>query len=210
MMVRWGSAAARSWHRRGRGGPAGAVMAARLAEAGDDVLLLEGPDYGPPASGNWPERLLDRTLMPVEEVSWEYTCLPARHAQAAVATGAGDGRVLISQRLRGRLGPSLRLRCLGRRQRLERGRGRAALPGGQCPVARAYAATGGANPISSRRPRRRGGCRIPLHRRSLQSRSRVRLRHWAGQYRPRHEGPLERRVCLPRPGASFVKLAHHP
>ena len=55
-------------------GPAGAVMAARLAEAGEDVLLLEaGPDYGPPASGNWPERLLDPTLMPVEEVSWEYT-----------------------------------------------------------------------------------------------------------------------------------------
>ena len=38
------------------------------------MLLLEaGPDYGPPASGNWPERLLDPTLMPVEEVSWEYT-----------------------------------------------------------------------------------------------------------------------------------------
>jgi choline dehydrogenase len=38
------------------------------------VLLLEaGPDYGPPTSGNWPERLLDPTLMPVEEVSWEYT-----------------------------------------------------------------------------------------------------------------------------------------
>ena len=55
-------------------GPAGAVMAARLAEAGEDVLLLEaGPDYGPPTSGNWPERLLDPTLMPVEEVSWEYT-----------------------------------------------------------------------------------------------------------------------------------------
>ena len=33
-------------------GPAGAVMAARLAEAGEDVLLLEaGPDYGPPAAG---------------------------------------------------------------------------------------------------------------------------------------------------------------
>ena len=30
-------------------GPAGAVMAARLAEAGEDVVLLEaGPDYGPP------------------------------------------------------------------------------------------------------------------------------------------------------------------
>jgi choline dehydrogenase len=56
------------------GGPAGAVMAARLADAGEDVLLLEaGPDYGPPDSGCWPERLLDPTLMPVEEVSWGYT-----------------------------------------------------------------------------------------------------------------------------------------
>jgi choline dehydrogenase len=54
-------------------GPGGAVMAARLAEAGEDVLLLEaGPDYGPPDSGRWPERLLDPTLMPVEEVTWGY------------------------------------------------------------------------------------------------------------------------------------------
>ncbi|MBA2595515.1 MAG: GMC family oxidoreductase N-terminal domain-containing protein, partial [Chloroflexia bacterium] len=54
-------------------GPAGAVLAARLAEAGEDILLLEaGPDYGPPGSGRWPERLLDPTLMPVEEHSWGY------------------------------------------------------------------------------------------------------------------------------------------
>lgn len=54
-------------------GPAGSVLAARLAEAGEDVLLLEaGTDFGPPDSGRWPERLLDPTLMPVEEVSWEY------------------------------------------------------------------------------------------------------------------------------------------
>jgi choline dehydrogenase len=58
-------------------------MAARLAEAGEDVLLLEaGPDYGPPGSGLWPERLLDPTLMPVEEVSWEYT--------SACSTGTPD------------------------------------------------------------------------------------------------------------------------
>jgi choline dehydrogenase len=55
-------------------GPAGCVLTARLAEAGEDVLLLEaGSDYGPPDSGRWPARLLDPTLMPVEEVSWEYT-----------------------------------------------------------------------------------------------------------------------------------------
>jgi len=58
-------------------------MAARLAEAGEDVLLLEaGPDYGPPSSGKWPERLLDPTLMPVEEVSWDYT--------SACCTGTPD------------------------------------------------------------------------------------------------------------------------
>src|SRR5690242_16600433 len=55
-------------------GPAGAVLAARLTEAGEDVLLLEaGPDYGLLDDDGWPERLLDPTLMPVEEVSWEYT-----------------------------------------------------------------------------------------------------------------------------------------
>lgn len=55
-------------------GPAGAVMAARLAMAGEEVLLLEaGPDYGPVGSGRWPGRLLDPTLMPVEEESWGYT-----------------------------------------------------------------------------------------------------------------------------------------
>jgi choline dehydrogenase len=61
------------------GGPAGAVMAARLAEAGEDVLLLEaGPDYGPFVEGQWPERLLDPTLMPVEEVSWDYVSACSR------------------------------------------------------------------------------------------------------------------------------------
>lgn len=54
-------------------GPAGAVLAARLVEAGEDVLLLEaGPDYGPFGSGRWPEPLLDPTLMPVHEASWGY------------------------------------------------------------------------------------------------------------------------------------------
>lgn len=54
-------------------GPAGSVLAARLAAAGEDVLLLEaGPDYGPFTAGQWPERLLDPTLMPVEEASWDY------------------------------------------------------------------------------------------------------------------------------------------
>ena len=194
-------------------GPAGAVIAARLAEAGEDVLLLEaGPDYGPPSSGDWP-RAIARSDADAGRggLLGIHLRLPLRDAGHGVATSAGDGRVLLPQRLRGCLGASLRLRCLGRRQPwLERGRGRAALPGGQCPVAGPYPTAGGVDPVSSSRPRRRGGCRIPLHRRSLQSRSRVRLRHRAGQHRSRHEGPLERRVCLPRPAAPSAEPAHRP
>lgn len=60
-------------------GPAGAVLAARLAEAGEDVLLLEaGPDYGPLAAGLWPDALLDPTLMPVDEDSWGYSSACSR------------------------------------------------------------------------------------------------------------------------------------
>src|SRR3954471_24329428 len=66
-------------------GPAGAVMATRLAEAGEDVLLLEaGPDYGPPSSGDWPRRFLDSTLMPVGEVSWKYPS-PCRYGTPDMA-----------------------------------------------------------------------------------------------------------------------------
>ena len=68
-------------------GPAGAVLAARLVEAGEDVLLIEaGPDYGPFGSPHWPETLLDPTRMPVDEVSWNYLSaaqhgLPDHHLQ---------------------------------------------------------------------------------------------------------------------------------
>ena len=38
------------------GGSAGAVIAARLAEAGAEVVLIEaGPDYGPFGTPGWPE-----------------------------------------------------------------------------------------------------------------------------------------------------------
>jgi choline dehydrogenase-like flavoprotein len=48
------------------GGTAGCVVAARLAEAGADVLLLEaGPDYGPLSEGRWPVDLLDATTIPM-------------------------------------------------------------------------------------------------------------------------------------------------
>jgi choline dehydrogenase len=48
-------------------------MAARLAEAGDEVLLLEaGPDYGPLASGDWPPALLDAAALATSEHDWGY------------------------------------------------------------------------------------------------------------------------------------------
>ena len=70
-------------------GPAGAVMAARLVEAGEDVLLLEaGPDYGPFGSGRWPEPLLDPTLMPVhDELLGLHLGLPARHRRTWPSSG---------------------------------------------------------------------------------------------------------------------------
>lgn len=46
------------------GGTAGSVVAARLAEAGHGVLLLEaGPDFGPEDSEKWPADLLDATRL---------------------------------------------------------------------------------------------------------------------------------------------------
>ena len=56
------------------GGSCGAVAAARLAEAGEDVVLVEaGPDYGAADSGRWPTELLDPALMPLESHSWGYS-----------------------------------------------------------------------------------------------------------------------------------------
>jgi choline dehydrogenase len=53
-------------------GSAGSVVAGRLAEAGRDVLLLEaGPDYGPSASGRWPEELLDARMLATTH-DWGY------------------------------------------------------------------------------------------------------------------------------------------
>jgi choline dehydrogenase len=46
------------------GGTAGAVVAARLAEAGADVLVLEaGPDPGPFGDPRWPADLLDAAAL---------------------------------------------------------------------------------------------------------------------------------------------------
>ena len=70
------------------GGTAGAVLAARLAAAGRDVLVIEaGPDYGPAGAGGWPADLLDATSLPTSH-DWGYR-----------ATGAGGG-VLVLDRAR--------------------------------------------------------------------------------------------------------------
>jgi choline dehydrogenase len=54
------------------GGTAGAVVAARLVEAGLRVAVVEaGPDYGSYRSGGWPEELLDARALPVTH-DWGY------------------------------------------------------------------------------------------------------------------------------------------
>jgi len=56
------------------GGSAGATVAGTLAERSDlDVVLIEaGPDYGPKASGRWPEGLLDPAIMTFSH-DWGYS-----------------------------------------------------------------------------------------------------------------------------------------
>jgi choline dehydrogenase len=54
------------------GGSSGCVVAARLAEAGRDVLLVEaGPDYGPLDSGRWPAELVDARMLATTH-DWGY------------------------------------------------------------------------------------------------------------------------------------------
>jgi choline dehydrogenase len=46
------------------GGTAGNVVAARLAEAGHEVLVLEaGPDFGPEGAASWPADIVDATRL---------------------------------------------------------------------------------------------------------------------------------------------------
>lgn len=58
------------------GGTAGAIVAARLAEAGTgEVLLLEaGPDYGVRTTGRWPADLLDASAIPTSH-DWGYSAV---------------------------------------------------------------------------------------------------------------------------------------
>jgi choline dehydrogenase len=54
------------------GGTAGCVVAARLAEAGLEVLVLEaGPDHGALEGGRWPAELLDAATIPTSH-DWGY------------------------------------------------------------------------------------------------------------------------------------------
>ena len=54
------------------GGSAGAVIAARLAEADVDVVLIEaGPDYGPHGTPGWPTDLVDATTLALSH-DWGY------------------------------------------------------------------------------------------------------------------------------------------
>ena len=70
------------------GGTAGCAVAARLAEAGWTVTLLEaGPDYGPWGQGRWPADLLDATTLATSH-DWGY------------AGPAADGRTVAFDRAR--------------------------------------------------------------------------------------------------------------
>lgn len=70
------------------GGTAGCALAARLAAAGRDVLVLEaGPDPGPLDAGCWPTDLLDATTLATSH-DWGYS------------GPAADGRPLAFERAR--------------------------------------------------------------------------------------------------------------
>jgi choline dehydrogenase len=54
------------------GGSGGAVVAARLAESGRDVVLIEaGPDYGSFDGGRWPAELVDARALATSH-DWQY------------------------------------------------------------------------------------------------------------------------------------------
>jgi choline dehydrogenase len=63
------------------GGSGGAVVAARLAEAGVNVVLMEaGPDYGPFANNGWPTDLLDAHALATSH-DWGYGSGPVTGRQ---------------------------------------------------------------------------------------------------------------------------------
>jgi choline dehydrogenase len=63
------------------GGSSGAVVAARLAERGVSVVLIEaGPDYGSLNDGRWPTELLDARMLATSH-DWGYTSGPVAGRQ---------------------------------------------------------------------------------------------------------------------------------
>jgi choline dehydrogenase len=65
-----------------RGGSSGAVVAARLVEAGVDVVLVEaGPDYGPFDRSIWPPELLDARMIATTH-DWNYASGPLAGREA--------------------------------------------------------------------------------------------------------------------------------
>jgi choline dehydrogenase len=77
------------------GGTAGAVVAARLVEAGASVVIVEaGPDYGALADGRWPPELLDAATIPTSH-DWGYVSedgrLPFDRARVIGGCSAHNG-----------------------------------------------------------------------------------------------------------------------
>ena len=80
------------------GGTAGCAVAARLAEAGRAVTLIEaGPDYGPREQGRWPADLLDATTLATSH-DWGYSG-PAADGRTGLRPRARHRGVLGAQRL---------------------------------------------------------------------------------------------------------------
>lgn len=71
------------------GGTAGAIVAARLAEAdvGELLLLEAGSDYGPVNSGRWPSDLLDASRIPASH-DWAYTAYAGASERSVLAERA--------------------------------------------------------------------------------------------------------------------------
>jgi choline dehydrogenase len=63
------------------GGTSGCVIAGRLAERGDESILVveAGPDYGRLAAGRWPEPLVDAAMLAVGAYDWGYLSGVVRH-----------------------------------------------------------------------------------------------------------------------------------
>jgi choline dehydrogenase len=72
------------------GGSSGAVVAARLAERGEDVVLVEaGPDYGAFGDPSWPVDLVDARMLATSH-DWQYSFGPWEFSRARVIGGCSS------------------------------------------------------------------------------------------------------------------------